>query len=327
MKTNNPISLGDTVEKPSNKVPSQKKKIPAWIGISDKTLWDILQFICTAAVPIVLTVWSMQQAQIARNQEAQNDARNEDNQRAKVMSDYLDAMTKYLVMNPAKVPDPNKVNSVARARTLNTLRQLDRDPDRKGQLLKFLYEASLIQPCQFANIGKGNNCQGAKLNLSGARLDEVTFDTPPIMKGIELSSARLSGAKLPGIDLTQAQLDKANISDADLSQATLKEAQMRSVILKGTKLTDAVLNQATLANALLANADLRGARLVEANLSGADVSNANLENANLEKADLRGTILTDASLNNTNLRGAIYNSRTQFPKGFTADGKGMNRQE
>lgn len=306
-----------------NSVPWSKRFLD-WTGFADKKLWDFLQFIFTAAVPIVLTIWSMQQAEIARVQEDQNQQRNEDNQRAKIMSDYLDAMTKYLLEDPTKVPDINKANKIARARTLNTLRQLD--PDRKGQLLKFLYEASLVTPCRSTTQIQGNNCQISRLDLSGARLDQLTFEIPPIMQGIELSSARLPDAKLLGIDLTNAQLEKANLMGADLSQSTLKGADMKSVVLQNAKLTDATLSNANLTNASLIKADLGGARLVEANLRGSDMSSANLNNAVLEKADLRGTNLANASLKNVNLKGAIYDEKTQFPEGFNREGQGMSKE-
>lgn len=301
-----------------------QKNFPIWTGFGDKTLWDIIQFISTIAVPFVLFVLSAQQSEIARNQEDQNQKWNDDNQKSKIMSDYLDSMTNYLLQDPAKVTDINKANMIARARTLNTLRQLD--PDRKGQLLKFLYEASLVKHC--LPSGKGNDCNISKLVLNGARLDGVAFEIPPILPGIELNGASLSNAKLPDIDLTNAQLEKATLPKADLARSILTEAQMTSVNLQDSKINDAILNRAVLSNALLKNADLRGASLVGTNLSGADLTNANLNNANLENADLRNAILTGTSLERSNLQGAKYNVRTtKFPVDFKPDGRGMIRQD
>lgn len=332
---------------PKNKDGSRKTYFPAWTGLNDKTLWDILQFLCTAAVPIVLTVWSMQQTQIARMQEEQSQSNNEDNQRAKIMSDYLDAMTKYLLEDSAKAPISSKANMIARARTLNTLRQLD--ANRKGQLLKFLYEANLVAPCKLdPATGKMPSCKVSKLGLNGARLDEVTFDIPIPMPGIELTGASLPNAKLPGIDLTGAQLQKANLEGAHLEGATLTQAQLNSVILQNANLTGAVLEKADLTNALLSNADLTGSRLpgsslkgaylrnakldnsdlTEADLQGADLSKAKLGDSDLIKADLRDADLTDATLTGTvNLKGAMYNQRTKFPANFNPILKGMIHQD
>lgn len=331
---------------PSSSHRPRKRHFPAWTGLNEKTLWDILQFLCTAAVPIVLTAWSMQQAQIADTQEQQSQIRNEDNQRAKIMSDYLDAMTKYLLEDSAKAPISNKATMIARARILNTLRQLD--PDRKGQLLKFLYEANLVTRCKGdPNTGGMSDCKVSKLGLNGARLDGVTFDIPIPMPGIELSEASLPNAKIPGIDLTGAQLQKANLGGADLEGATLTKAQLNSVILKDAKVKDAFLSQAVLTDALMSNTDLSGSNLVRSSLEGADLSNAKLDNSdltnaklqnaifknahlansNLTKADLRDADFTDAILTETTvLKGAIYNQRTQFPTNFNPTGKGMIHQ-
>lgn len=321
----------------------RKRSFPAWTGLNDKTLWDILQFLCTAAVPIVLTVWSMQQAQIARVQEEQSQNRNDDNQRAKIMSDYLDAMTKYLLEDSAKAPVSSKM--IARARTLNTLRQLD--PNRKGQLLKFLYEADLVKCKPDPKTEKMPNCKVSKLGLDGARLDELIFDPPIPMPGIDLTGASLPRAELPSIDLNRAHLEKANLERAKLGGANLTQAQLNSVILRDADLTGAILEKADLTEALLLNADLSGARLAssslkraylknaklndsdltEADLQGADLRSATLNDSNLIKTDLRDADLTDATLTGTiNLKGALYNQRTKFPANFNPIVKGMIHQ-
>jgi uncharacterized protein YjbI with pentapeptide repeats len=306
---------------PNDKKPLKTRRFPEWTGFNDKTLWDVLQFLCTAAVPIVLTVWSIQQNQTARQQEEQNQKQNEDNQRSKILSDYLDSMTKYLLEDSVKEPTSGKANMIARARTLNTLRQLD--ADRKGQLLKFLYEANLVVPCQ----PNAANCN-VKLGLKGARLDEVKFDKPIPMQRIELSEASLPAAELPGIDLTRAQLQKANLEKANLKDATLTKAQLDSAVLRGAKVTDAFLEGATMPNALMTNADLRGSRFTNSSLKGADLANANLDNADLTGADLRDVNFTGATLSATTiLKNARYNQKTKFPENFNPDGKGLIRQD
>ncbi len=175
----------------------------------------------------------MQQAEIARTQAALDQQRNEDNQHAKIMSDYLDAMTKLLLENPTKdseqigkvsalnlldsstrnLGEGNKIstaNMIARARTLNTLRQLD--GVRKGQLLKFLYEAGLVRQCQFnPTTGDVHNCSPSKLTLTGAKLNEVAFENPIPLPGVDLARAWLPDAQLSEVDLTEALLEKATL--------------------------------------------------------------------------------------------------------------------
>lgn len=326
---------------------SRKMFFPAWIGLNDKTLWDVLSLLCTAAIPLTIGLMTLKQADSARQQEEQSQIRNDDNQKAKIMSDYLDAMTKYLLEDSAKAPISSKATMIARARTLNTLRQLD--ANRKGQLLKFLYEANLVTPCKpDAVTGKATNCKVSKLGLNEARLDAVTFDIPIPMPGIELTGASLPKAELPGIDLTRAQLQKANLEGANLEGATLTQAQLNSVILRDAKVTDADLGKAVLTKSLLSNVDLRGSRLIGSSLKRADLSNANLSNSDLTSANLQNAIFKNATLDNSNLtkadlrdadftgatltrttilRGALYNKRTKFPENFKPDGIGMIRQD
>ena len=58
--------------------------------------------------------------------------------------------------------------------------------------------------------------------------------------------------------------------------------------------------------------DLRGANLIAANLSAADVRDADLRDANLKCANLH----------QTDIRGSVYNSTTQWPEGFSPKSAG-----
>ena len=88
------------------------------------------------------------------------------------------------------------------------------------------------------------------------------------------------------------------------------------------KLQGANLRETDLSNTDLRGADLRNADLFDTNLQDADLSNANLTGASLglaylSGADLRGADLTHAELGMTPLMGAIWDSTTKWPKGFT----------
>ncbi len=310
---------------------SKPRWIPAWTGLADKTLWDILQFACTAAVPIVLAVWSTQQAERSKALEEQNRQQNQrlndDNQHARIMSEYLDAMTKYLLEDSAKNPDKTiKADMLARARTLNTLSQLD--PVRKGQLLKFLYEARLVGRCKIdATKGDAKDCQPKKLDLTDAKLDNVDFEKPIPLPGVDLTGALLQDARLTGIDLTGAQLQKASLTRADLSDAQMKNAQLKSSNLEQSIFKGASLVGANLENAYLARVDFSGSDLSKAKLNGSAIQDANLSNANLEQAEFKGVDLSGvSSLEGAKLVGAMYDAKTKFPKGFDFRAKGMRQK-
>lgn len=323
------IPNGNSLNSPVNSIASQLPEKTAtsakgrwgWTGFADKTLWDWLQFAAAIALPAILGLLTLQQEQIAeknRRDEQQTAIKNRQqelniatsNQRYSIMSDYFDAMTQLQLdgdllgtlptQAAARSPESEKAQQIARARTLNTLRQLDEDGPRKGQLLKFLYEAKLIgNQCQTdPRTLQATNCQEPILDLGGARLESITLEPPIPLQGIDLNEALLAGAKLQGIDLTAAEMEGAFLEGADLTGALLTEAN-------------------------LAGAKLNGTTLIKAYLRRANLSNANLTNANLQEADLRDAVLTGATLQGVDLKEAQYNNATKFPDGFNTDGRGM----
>lgn len=120
-------------------------------------------------------------------------------------------------------------------------------------------------------------------------------------KGVDLSRAKLSGAKLWGIDLTGAKLDEAQLDGAELSNALLIGASLSNAHLDKADLTGGVQAQGT--NFL--NASLQGADLTGAQLQLADLSSASLQGALLNFARLDGAVLRDASLEAASLQKAV----------------------
>jgi uncharacterized protein YjbI with pentapeptide repeats len=158
---------------------------------------------------------------------------------------YIDRMTELLLVKDLRNlrTGDEEVRHIARTRTLTTLRILD--AERKGFLVRFLYEAGLINAPEGIVRLNGADLIGA--NLSGANLN-----------GADLSRADLSGANLSGGDLSGANLTRTNLSRANLCETVLIE----------TNLFDTNLSAANLKNANLSTANLIGADLSEANLDG-----------------------------------------------------------
>ena len=122
-----------------------------------------------------------------------------------------------------------------------------------------------------------------------------------LMRGANLSYARLEGA-----DLIEAQLEGANLSYTQLEGANLSGVQLEGAYLVEAQLEGADLSRAQLKGALLWGAQLEGADLRKAQLRGADLSGAWLERADLEGAILGnqqciGPKLADVQWGNTNL--------------------------
>ena len=264
-----------------------------------KTLWDLLQLLI---VPVILVgvslLWSASQTasdnkredrRIAADQVAAAQARQD-----AALVNYIQRMSglmlheKLLTAKPPKLlsgqPNP-AVWSVARTVTLTSLLRLD--GERRGRVVLFLQEASLI-----------DQNSGTRVRLKDADLT-----------GADLTDADLRDADLRGTDLTDADLRGADLPGANLFQAAL-----RGAFLKGADLTGATLTGADLTGADLRDADLRGADLSGTFVRGADLTDADLRDADLRGADLRGACLTGADLSGADLRYAKLKGTKGLPK-------------
>jgi hypothetical protein len=107
-----------------------------------------------------------------------------------------------LLTSNSNGPD-NPARSLARARTLWTLWQVD--ANRKRNILEFLYDGGLI-------TRDPNLDDKGIVELHGANFINGYF------RDIELPSVALDGADLKGADLRNATLTKAHLGGADLDQ-------------------------------------------------------------------------------------------------------------
>lgn len=208
-------------------------------GFKGKTIWDYLNLLAVLAIPVLIaggTLWYTNQQSQATT------AANADQQQETALQTYLDRMSDLLFTEHLATSQPgDEARQVARARTLTLLPQLN--PIRKGEVVRFLYEAKLIGYLQ----QNGKN-QAAIVDLSQADLDEA-----------ELFRADLDGADLSGTDLTLANMAGANMHRSDLNGANLDGANLDGSDLSGADLNEAVMYLAGLYLADLTGADLTGA--------------------------------------------------------------------
>ncbi len=127
---------------------SSLKENVSWTGFHGKTLWNWLELLIIPGVLAFGLLWfdlaENERARKAEQKRAETQLNVEDN-RAKesALQLYLDRMTALLLEINLRTSERNdEVRSVARARTLTVLSQLD--GKRKGFLLRFLYESGLI---------------------------------------------------------------------------------------------------------------------------------------------------------------------------------------
>jgi len=331
---------------------------PTWTGfnkvvqangevIPAKNLWDWLNLLI---VPLAISIgiWWLNRTEKKTERElAQEKAEldkklAEHNLQETTLQSYLDHMTQLLLENGLRnSKDGDEIRSIARSRTLTTLRILD--PIRKGLLLQFLREADLIGEHPVINLKWADLHEAylEKSNLFGATLKSVNFSKSKMVLAYlfkaNLSGANLNGANLQGARLIQANLHLANLSEASFNNADLTEADLsfsnaksasfsgahlprvnlQRINLSRANLTGADLSNSDLSMAILEGADLSGAILCGANLRGANLFRANLLRANFDGADLSLANMTEAKILKEQLSTAkvIATTTSEFMKG------------
>lgn len=276
---------------------------PSWWRVSwtefryGKTLWDVVSLlIVPLALLLIGTAFSFfdTQRQLAvesRRLAAQATVEADRSEEA-VLQAYLDSMTDLLEKGLRQSEQGDTDRSIARARTLTVLRQLDEV--RKGLLLLFLHESDLLGAGSGIDIEQEPVVSLNRADLSGAELVAVN------LSGVNLRWTHLIRANLALADLSEANLRSAYMFEANLRQANLGRAY-----LFGAELGRANLSGADLTSAYLSRVSLVEADLGQANLSGANLALAKLTGADLEAADLTGANLNGADLTGANLRNAV----------------------
>jgi len=224
-----------------------------------KTFWDWLQLLI---IPLVLAGGGYL---FATWQHDTDQHRTLDQQQATILQTYIDNIQDLLLNHHLLKSKPNDDAAIlARARTLTALQGLD--PERKGDLVQFIYDAGLI------GFMSANNYP-SDLYIERLQLGEKVFCTKcKLLKESEHNSI--------------IRLDKANLSGADLANANLKGADLIGANLANAKLSYADLGSANLELSFLRSANLKGAYL-----NGADLRSAYLKGADLTDADLSGANL------------------------------------
>jgi uncharacterized protein YjbI with pentapeptide repeats len=222
-----------------------------WTGFSDKKGWDwivlVITFIGAIAVPLSIifglyTFTIQQQDDNSRTQQQnETNARLADAQQQEItLQTYLDDMTTLLFADKLGDHAPTSAEAavIARSKTLIALNRLT-DPQRKAEVVQFLYESNLIGYYDYT---------------------KHTIQ-PPIVE--------LHGANLEHANLSYANLRYANLSSTDLRYANLSSTDLRYVNLNGTN-----FGHTTLSGALLSGADLSKANLAHAIITSAQLAQA-----------------------------------------------------
>lgn len=282
-----------------------------WVMIPYRTLWDWMDLLL---VPFFIGMAAafighrQQRQQLAQQEKAGEIAAaqranelhiaSEQAQQDELESYYLNMGNLILNFGLGGESEQDSARALARARTLIALDGIN--GERKGQLLRFLYEAELIET------------PDPVIDLFGANLDDVTLRFEDL-RGAHLAGANLRDASLIGVDLSGANLNRAHLNRATLrcallAGATAAGARFSAASLRDADLRRTVLDEATFAQADAGGSDWRDAAFGTAVLDGADLSEAMLHGADLRAAGTGGSAERPFSLS-----GARYDDATQWP--------------
>jgi uncharacterized protein YjbI with pentapeptide repeats len=272
MASNTPPPTGPIAQQPRNQqseqssvTPQQPPALPpkksTRIGFSDKTLWDWLNLFGVFLIPLMIGVFtivsSIQQSNSSQQRHNTDTAIALDQQRATILQTYISNIQDLLLNhNLLKSKPGDDVATLARAQTLIALQGLD--PERKGLLLQFIYNAQLIGFCENCKsdairtilqpaiiILNGTNFSGVHLSIDhSATINGNVIGSVPI-SGADLSGVNLSGADLSMVDLEYTDLSRANLSRATLSRATFAN-DLSGVDFSGANLSGTYLGGAYL---------------------------------------------------------------------------------
>ncbi len=294
------------VEDKGKQATGEKQSRKPWTlrEVGGKTLWDWLQLLIVPIMLSLITVaftWQQdtrqqrledqraQQAQRIENQRAAAE-REIQEQRAQqaTLQAYIDQMgTLLLDRGLRNASEDSDVRRLARARTLVVLDALG--SDRQNRVFRLLEETELIQARP--------PDQPPIISLKYANLQKLELKGKQLLRGSDLTQAKLSGG-----DLTKAHLQGTDLSGAHLEEANLSDANLREAKLSGAYLHDADLSGTTLIGSDLSDAQGRfenGARMSGTRLDGADLGGADLTNAKVTEEQLReAESLEDATMPN-----------------------------
>jgi len=205
------------------------------VYLPSKTLFDWLQLLF---IPVVLAVAGFWFNQILKDRERES---REDNQRETALQSYIDKMSELLEKQLRKTQPEEEMCIVARARTINVLRQLN--PERKGYVIQFLSESHLLSTriidLSFSELSEANLYRAI---LCNTKLYSAGLFRAMLFKA-NLSLANLSETYLVKADLRGAKLCYANLTGADLREADLRGADLSEAMLEGVKWKGARVNQ------------------------------------------------------------------------------------
>jgi hypothetical protein len=182
-----------------------------WTGFSEKgnTLWNWIKLLLVPLITLAVAKgFSTHQSEVSETMGKQQQTDlllADERQQEVVLEAYLNHMSDLLLnKNLSRSQPGSDVRTIARALTLTALQMVGKN--RKGVLLQFLHEASLITKNKTIIDLRRSDLREA--DLSGADLREAD------LSGADLSGANLSGANLSGARLIESKVTAEQLATA-----------------------------------------------------------------------------------------------------------------
>lgn len=268
----------------TEKLPSQDRK---YIGLIVKY---VLKFLSSLILPLMLGIFTVvvtfEQQKVARQQrlEDKNESRLQreqdwnisqtaiaaqsnaiaDRYRDEVLVTYVKEIGDLLEKKNGSLTSDPLTATLARVKTLNTLRQLD--GPRQSHAIRFLYEAKQL-----------SNTDGlVALDISTVEFTNIDFHKLAPVVEIEKIS-------LVGVFLKNCTLSRIRLYDVDFSITILYNVNFPSAKLSNVKFSSAKLENVNFSSAYLSNVSFSSAYLTNAIFSSAELNNVNFSSTYLEK--------------------------------------------
>ena len=263
-----------------------------------------------------------------------------------LLVNYIKDMTPPLMANEVTLKADPLVATIARAKILNAIRQLD--ASRKLRLMEFLYEAKQLQS------------NGQPLDLSDAELTDLNFIRGrKIHRNLchrSLPGALLTNSSFSCRDLAYANFSEADLTDARFDKTLLNNADFPCVIIVRPSFSgagfplgrfdyvsshqnffsdvnplDATFIRASLALSDFSTwvcwgADFFGAKLADANFNGAYVKRTSFREADISSETFNQIAFSQAIFYHASLSGAFFNGGSKNGDSKSVDWTRYNPQ-
>jgi uncharacterized protein YjbI with pentapeptide repeats len=272
------------------------------------TLWDWVKLLVVPAVIAAAGLWYNRQQRDREIQIARQRAQDE------ALQAYFDQMSDLMLNHALRKSKANdEIRTVARARTLTVLEQLD--ASRKTSVVRFLGEAGLIQKeVKEEDVNEEHVTSRPVISLNGADLRGADLSSSLYLRGADLFRANLHGVYLSWLYVFGAYRRGVRLSVSDMREVDLREVEWKS-------------GERRLVMPILDDAILREADLSEANLRGAHLDDAHLDDAILSGADLSMAIITQEQLDRImSLKGATMPNGQKYEE-WIKDKEGREEDE